>query len=246
MTLVDEYRRQFAWRDWNTALSICPTLPGQQILDLGCGSGDITAQLFRRGCLVTGIDGNPDLSAAKEKSPGCTFKEQDLGSLSLTPQSFDGLWSSFTAAYFTHFKATFSNWLKFLKKDAWVCITDIDDLSGHLPLSPKTQARIQDFYQDAIDAGRYDFQAGRKIQNTLEENGFKVIKTVLKDQELSFDGPVDPLVVQAWSDRLDRMGGLKSFLKEDFSSFRKEFLQSLLSENHRSVCKVICCVGTRT
>ena len=64
MSLVQEYRRQFPWRDWPRALALCPITRGQHILDLGCGPGDLSSQLAARGLTVTGIDRDPELLAA--------------------------------------------------------------------------------------------------------------------------------------------------------------------------------------
>jgi trans-aconitate methyltransferase len=146
MTLVDEYRKQYAWRDWNRALSQCPIVSGQHVLDLGCGPGDISAALLNRGASVTGIDGNPELLlAAKEHYPQCTFEKQDLSALNLGLGMYDGLWCSFTAAYFTDFETVFSRWVALLKSNAWVCIVDIDDLLGHEPYPTKLAALSMNF-----------------------------------------------------------------------------------------------------
>src|ERR1700689_245449 len=76
-TLTDQYKRQLAWRDWQAALAGCPIEPGQKVLDLGCGPGDISGLLQKRGALVTGIDGEANLlKAAKEKCPEVEFLEQ--------------------------------------------------------------------------------------------------------------------------------------------------------------------------
>jgi trans-aconitate methyltransferase len=64
MSLVEEYHRQFAWRDWPQALALCPITRGQQVLDLGCGPGDLAAELAARGLAITGIDQDPELLAA--------------------------------------------------------------------------------------------------------------------------------------------------------------------------------------
>ncbi|HWF02879.1 MAG TPA: methyltransferase domain-containing protein [Candidatus Angelobacter sp.] len=246
MALVDEYRKQYAWRDWNSALSQCPIAPGQHVLDLGCGPGDISAALFNRGASVTGVDGNPELLlSAKKDYSQCTFEKQDLRALNLVLGVYDGLWCSFTAAYFTDFADVFSRWAALLKNKAWVCIVDMDDLLGHRPLSAKTHSTIHEFYEEAFREKRYDFRAGRKIQSILENNGFSVTSLVLEDKELSFNGPADLDVEQAWIDRFSRMGGLKAFLKDDFIPFKEEFAQCISSKNHQSLCKVICCIGTR-
>jgi ubiquinone/menaquinone biosynthesis C-methylase UbiE len=244
MTLANEYHNQFAWRDWKKALSMCPISPGQTILDLGCGPGDISAELLSHGALVTGIDGDSELlDVAKKRLPTCIFEKQDLNKLDLKVNSFDGLWCSFTAAYFTDFDSTFSSWLKFLKKDAWVCIIDMDDLFGHEPLSNETRKKIHQFYDQALTNRRYDFKAGGKIQSVLEKHGFTVETIELEDQELSFKGQAMPSVKQAWIDRLSRMNGLKTFLKDDFNSFQDEFIKCISSEEHFSRCKVFCSVG---
>src|SRR4051812_7335355 len=122
MTLAEEYKRQFEWKDWPTALARCPISPGQYVLDLGCAVGDLSRELASRGAIVTGVDANDELLAVANSHSysNCTFIQQDLASLKLD-RKFDGIWCSFTAAYFTNFEAVFSRWLTFLNKDAWVC-----------------------------------------------------------------------------------------------------------------------------
>lgn len=246
MALADEYKKQYAWRDWDKALSHCPVMPGQQVLDLGCGPGDLSAALSARGALVTGVDGNADLLAvAKERCPQGVFEKQDLSALELETGKYDGLWCSFTAAYFTGFESVFAKWKNFLKPKAWVCIIDIDHLFGHEPLSIKTREKLDAFYQEFLQKGHYDFRAGDKIKAVLEKNGFTVTSLSLKDKELSFTGPADSDVARAWQDRLDRMRGMQTFFGADFISFREEFMRCITSAEHQSLCKVICCVGTR-
>lgn len=146
MSLVQEYRRQFPWRDWPRALALCPITRGQHILDLGCGPGDLSAQLAARGLTVTGIDRDPELlAAARTSAPHVHFEQQDLSDLRLPAAGFDGIWCSFTAAYFVDFAATFARWCTFLKPTAWVCLIDIDDLLGHEPRSDATGDTIERF-----------------------------------------------------------------------------------------------------
>ena len=246
MALLDEYHRQFAWRDWERALAFCPVAPGDRVLDLGCGPGDLAAAFTRRGARVTGVDGNAELlSAACTRCPEAIFERQDLTSLSLPLASYDGLWCSFTAAYFCDFERTLLHWLKFLKPEAWVALVEGDDLLGHEPLSREARKKVEAFYHEAREASRYNFRAGRELNGALERSGFQVQEIVLNDQELSFSGPATPAVLQAWTDRLGRMPGLTAFLQDQFGAFREEFLHALSADNHRSHCRVVCCVGTR-
>lgn len=247
MTLLQEYRKQFAWRDWAKVLSRCPVVPGQRVLDLGCGPGDISSELIARGAQVTGIDtDNPLLVAARRQCPTGLFEHQDLKNLQLPRNSFDGLWSSFAVAYFVDLENVLSKWLAFLESSGWICIVEIDDLLGHEPLSESRRSLIEAFYADAFAGKRYDFKAGRKVRPILEGAGFKVEEIELADQELSFQGAAHPEVVQAWRQRFNRMGGLKTFLGNEHADFVEEFIQGISSENHRARCKVIACIGARS
>src|SRR5690242_3302244 len=117
MTLLEEYKKQFAWRDWGTVLSRCPIVPGQRVLDLGCGPGDISAELSARGARISGIDADEELlTAARRLCPTGLFENQDLKHLQLPENSFEGLWSSFAVAYLINFDDDLSSWLKFLTK----------------------------------------------------------------------------------------------------------------------------------
>lgn len=246
MTLLEEYEKQFAWRDWATPLAKCPVVPDQHVLDLGCGPGGISAELIARGTRVTGIDANDEfLTAARKRCPTGQFENQDLNNLKLRRDSFNGLWSSFSVAYLPDLERVLSSWLQFLTRDGWVCIVEVDDLLGHDPLSQDAHSMIEAFYEDAVKGKRYDFKAGRKIRPVLENAGLKVVELELGDQELSFKGAAQLEVLQAWRNRFNRMDGLKIFLDDKHAHFVEEFINCISSEHHQSHCKVIACIGTR-
>lgn len=246
MSLTDEYRRQFEWRDWDRALSLCPINSGQRVLDLGCGPGDLSLELATRGAHVTGVDGNAELIAAAQiRCPQGNFEVQDLNQLNLKPEFYDGLWCSFAAAYFTDLEKTFSRWKRFLKKNSWVCFIEIDDLFGHEPISAQTRTSLDHFYDKAAKGGWHDFRMGKNLHGVLERAGFSVQSILLDDREFSFSGAAHPEILQAWRDRLKRMSGLRTHYGENISSFEQEFLQCLSSNDHRSHCRVMCSVGTR-
>src|SRR3954469_12495298 len=52
--------------------------PGERVLDLGCGTGDLTAQLAAGGATVLGVDASSDMVAeARRKHPQLTFSLGD-------------------------------------------------------------------------------------------------------------------------------------------------------------------------
>jgi len=103
-----EYEAQDQWRDWDAMLKRLPIVRGQTVLDLGCGPGSVSARLAARATNVVGVDHNAEfISAARQRCPkNCAFLQADLRKLDvrIIPRG-DGLWSSFTAAYFPDFSA---------------------------------------------------------------------------------------------------------------------------------------------
>jgi SAM-dependent methyltransferase len=80
-------RRRFALANVGT---------GDRVLDLGCGTGDLTADLARAGTVAVGIEvAEAALRRARARHPALDFRLAPLdGPLPLTDGSFDVVWSS--------------------------------------------------------------------------------------------------------------------------------------------------------
>ncbi|CAM3154116.1 bifunctional 2-polyprenyl-6-hydroxyphenol methylase/3-demethylubiquinol 3-O-methyltransferase UbiG [Prescottella defluvii] len=62
-----------------------------RVLDAGCGTGRLGAELARRGHRVTAVDLDPILVAEARKHPGLTVHEADLATLDLPGERFDAV-----------------------------------------------------------------------------------------------------------------------------------------------------------
>jgi len=68
------------------------THSGNDVLDLGCGTGTLAQMCIERGAVVTGVDANSGmLAVAKKNSPSANFLNISLGNLDehLGDESFD-------------------------------------------------------------------------------------------------------------------------------------------------------------
>ena len=130
MSLADEYKRQARWRDWEAVLRLLPLRAGERVLDLGCALGDQSAMLAARGAQVVGVDANAELLAQADRRaiPGASFVQADAADVSgLGLDPVDGIWSSFTAAYFPDFGPVLASWLQLLRPGGWIALVEMDD-----------------------------------------------------------------------------------------------------------------------
>lgn len=248
MSLSAEYKRQHAWRPWPKIFEALPPVQGETILDLGCGVGDQASEFVARGARVIGVDMNDELlrEARSLQLSNAEFRTVDLRTSPDLGVIVDGLWCSFTAAYFPDLPVVITAWARHLQQGGWIAITEIDDLFGHKPLSARTKELLEAYAQDALVTGRYDFHMGRKLPKYLEQSGFTVTKMLtLDDKELSFSGPASTEVLNAWEARFDRMKLLHDFCGEDFELVRKEFLDCLMRADHSPVAKLHCCIAIK-
>lgn len=245
MSLANEYRAQTKWRNWPQVMDRLPPLSGQVILDLGCGVGDFAAMLADCGAHVIGLDINQQLLevAVSKQLSNAEFRIHDLRE-PLECFDADGIWCSYVSAFFPDLRAVLLSWAKSLAPGGWIALTEIDNLLGHEPVSDRTRKLLDDFAEEALLAGRYDFHMGHKLGNHLESAGFSISQVfTVEDRELSFQGPADPGVVQAWRARFERMRLLQAFCGADFPRVQAEFLDCLASDHHVSEAKVYCCIG---
>lgn len=67
--------------------------PGEHVLDLGCGDGQLTARLAATGAHVEGVDASPQMAAAA-RGRGLTVTEASAESLPFADAVFDAVFSN--------------------------------------------------------------------------------------------------------------------------------------------------------
>jgi trans-aconitate 2-methyltransferase len=89
-----EDRHSFVWKAGAALLDLLDPKPGEKILDVGSGTGNLTAQIAERGAEVLGIDASVSMVAqARQNFPKLKFALADARSFSLEDE-FDAVFSN--------------------------------------------------------------------------------------------------------------------------------------------------------
>jgi trans-aconitate methyltransferase len=89
-------KHSFVWKMAAGVLKLLAPQSGERILDIGCGTGHLTAQIAEAGAEVLGIDRSADMiRQAKEKYPVLHIEVMDATEITMT-EMFDAVFSNAT------------------------------------------------------------------------------------------------------------------------------------------------------
>jgi trans-aconitate methyltransferase len=92
-SLYDD-RHSFVWKKAGDVLELLDPKPGERVLDLGCGTGHLTAEIANRGAEVTGLDSSASMIAqARQNYPKLKFVLADAMSFDFE-QAVDAVFSN--------------------------------------------------------------------------------------------------------------------------------------------------------
>ncbi len=87
-------QHSFVWRYGANLLELLAPQPGERILDVGCGTGQLTAEIAQSGAQVIGLDSSADMvSGALKNYPELTFVVGDAASFQFA-EPFDAVFSN--------------------------------------------------------------------------------------------------------------------------------------------------------
>lgn len=87
-------RHAFVWQHGASLVELLAPRPGQRILDLGCGTGHLTARIAEAGAEAVGLDASAEMLAqARAAYPRLSFVQGDARDFSF-PEPFDAVFSN--------------------------------------------------------------------------------------------------------------------------------------------------------
>lgn len=93
-TELYEARHAFVWQYGETLIELLRPEKGENILDLGCGTGQLTNRIAESGAQVTGLDSSPDMiGQARQNYPALRFVLADAAEIQFSSE-FDAIFSN--------------------------------------------------------------------------------------------------------------------------------------------------------
>lgn len=195
------------------AMDALQPLPGDTVLDVGCGAGQTLLQLAERvgaSGRVIGVDVAPlllDLARRRTEAPGhVNLIRADAQTLGLRAGSLDAVFSRFGVMGFADPVAAFSNFRGMLRPGgrlALVCWRALEE--NELDLLPLQVAGLEAM----ADATPFSFADPEYLRMTLETAGFADVTLRTNDEPVSSGG------VEAMATVLLCVGPLGRILREN-------------------------------
>ncbi|MEP7339107.1 MAG: methyltransferase domain-containing protein [Acidobacteriota bacterium] len=199
-------KHAFVFQYGEDLLSLLDAKPGERILDVGCGAGQLTKQIADAGAEVTGLDSSPEMIAtARAAYPEINFLIADASDFSFA-EPFDAIFSN--AAL---------HWVE-RAEDAIVCMSQALKPGGRFVVEfggKGNIANIASSLEQAVhEVGGIEVKATNyfprigEYTSLLEKHGIEVASAVLFDRPTKLEGGEDGLENWIMMFRGPRLNGL--------------------------------------
>lgn len=172
---ADSYVRKHAFVfEYGTGLvELLAPQPGELVLDLGCGSGELTREIASRGATVVGLDASADMLAkARQQFPALDFRLGDATRFEL-PEHFDAIFSNATLHWVTDATAASRQMYRHLKPGGRL-VAELGGLGNVGRIVGAVLGQLQARGYGLARAGWWYFPSVGEYAALLERAGFRV------------------------------------------------------------------------
>ncbi len=173
--------------------------PGERIIDVGCGTGELTRQLADRGASVVGIDAaEPMIAKARMQFPDLDLRVADITTVEL-PERFDAIFSNAVLHWVTDYDPAIRQMKKHLKPGGRL----VAEFGGQNNVKQITDEVLRQLQKRGYtqDIDWWYFPSVGEYASALERHGFRVQLAQHYDRDTLLDDPNSGLM-----DWLDQFG----------------------------------------
>ncbi|HIK16661.1 MAG TPA: methyltransferase domain-containing protein [Leptolyngbyaceae cyanobacterium M33_DOE_097] len=180
-TLYDR-QHQFVWQYGESLIEWLAPQPGEHILDLGCGTGHLTAKLAEKNVIVSGIDADPAMIAvAQQTYPNISFAIADARQFEL-PAPVDAIFSNAALHWIPEADAVIASVYRALKPGGRFVAEFGGKGNIHAMMTVLFRTLKQLGYPDCDRWNPWYFPSVAEYATCLEQAGFEVTQASLFDR----------------------------------------------------------------
>lgn len=181
----------FVFQYGNSLIEWLQPQAGEQILDLGCGTGELTAKLAETGAQVTGLDASASMiESAKRNFPQLDFVVANAASFSL-PKQYDAIFSNAALHWMLDKEAVAARMYQHLKPGGRLIL----EMGAQGNVAGLLQALEQAMQQHGyIYAPFWYFPSVGEYTSILEQYGFKVQQALYFDRATELADPENGII----------------------------------------------------
>ncbi len=179
-------KHSFVWKPGASVIELLSPQPGERILDLGCGTGQLTAQITESGASVVGLDNSPAMiEEARRLFPEIEFQLADAHEFRVD-DPFDGVFSNAALHWIKKPEKVVACIARALKSNGRMAV----EFGGHgnvHHLSSAIESVAQSFLGGAVSHPWY-FPGIAEFSSLLEQHGMEVTQAALIDRPAALEG----------------------------------------------------------
>lgn len=182
-----EARHSFVWQFAQDLIGLLDPKPGEQILDLGCGPGQLTAKIAESGANVLGLDASPTMiGQARQNFPQLSFVLQDAAHMEFQEQ-FDAIFSNAALHWMPDRVAVARNVAAALKPGGRF-VAELGGKGNIRKIESAIELVARRYVGAAIPPKRTYYPALGEYASLLETHGLEVRTAVLFDRPTPLEG----------------------------------------------------------
>ena len=182
-----EAKHGFVWQFGESLIQLLNPQPGEHVLDLGCGPGQLTNSLAEEGAVVLGLDSSPEMiGQARQNFPKLHFTLQDATAMQFD-EEFDAIFSNAALHWILDASGAARAMAKALRKQGRF-VAELGGKGNIRRIVSAIHATLVERKQ-SVPAARTYFPSLGEYSYLLEQAGFEVHFAHLFDRPTPLDGP---------------------------------------------------------
>lgn len=186
-TELYEAQHAFVWQLGAALVDLLAPKPGERILDVGCGTGQLTHDIAERGADVLGVDASPEMiGQARQNFPQLRFVLEDAASMTYD-REFDAVFSNAALHWILNKHSAADSMARALRSGGRL-VLEMGGRGNIRRIHDAVESAFQRYSNVPLPARRNYFPSVSEYSSILESHGLEVRNAVLFDRPTPLEG----------------------------------------------------------